>query len=550
MIRNTSMSRGCVWLCLILGVLLVYPSQAAERERRERPRRERTTNRRNNERQEKKQLPTEGTDGLRQIQTVLKEILTAVNRNEKPAPATLTSAGQLLDENKRYLQLYDQDQRADFMLTQAWTHYYAGELDMAMNWALRASKTEDSNQDAWVSAAIFCMLNDKKPILPRPKQTSRTKSRDRDEDAPRSEEPQYNLRKGTLDFDVLSLRQEMFTDRFDFGSTFGEIIRAAQMDNNNPKTLCLFLWKSEGTMQPHDEAPGMHDPNEPGSRAERPHGKPPERDTMEGPSSMSASSGPSLPQQQMYFKQIARVCRKTPSMMFFQINTDLPDQAAKIAARETDEEFVKTELLAGTYVPVAFAAEVGLPPELYTGLNATGPFMLVVSPDGKLRYAGPAADFVPVFILTAVTGELIDVQALNEKPDRFDDRRMPPHMRRDRDAGDAIRPIDPNLPGSDPNKLSDPNVPAMMPAAARPSRPVELSAEDCYKAEQLLSQAQLQIEASRDIRGKSPKKGIEACRQVMKQYPNTQYAVQAKDLLRRVPERLKKKYGITAEELE
>ena len=77
----------------------------------------------------------------------------------------------------------------------------------------------------------------------------------------------------------------------------------------------------------------------------------------------------------------------------------------------------------------------------------------------------------------------------------------------------------------------------------------ELSAEDQIKAQNLLREGQLHIEVSRKLRMENPGKGIEACRRVLAEYGDTEYAEQAYTLLRRVPERYKQQYNITDEEL-
>ena len=77
----------------------------------------------------------------------------------------------------------------------------------------------------------------------------------------------------------------------------------------------------------------------------------------------------------------------------------------------------------------------------------------------------------------------------------------------------------------------------------------ELSVEEVVIAQNLLREGQLYIELSRKLRGENPEKGIEACRKVLSEYGDTEYAGQACTLLRRVPERYKQKYEITDEEL-
>ena len=77
----------------------------------------------------------------------------------------------------------------------------------------------------------------------------------------------------------------------------------------------------------------------------------------------------------------------------------------------------------------------------------------------------------------------------------------------------------------------------------------ELSIEDQIIAQNLLRQGQLYIEISQKLPMEDPGEGIEACRKILAEYGDTEYAEQAITLLRKVPERYKKDYEITDEEL-
>ncbi len=556
MIRETYMSRRFVWFCLLLGLLQVCPLLANDRQRRERPqrqrpRRENTQNRRENGQEERRQLPPEGVEGIREIESTLKEILTSVNQNQRPAMALLDSADQLLVENKRYLPMCDTDQRVSFMLMQAWAGYYADDLGDAMSWAVRASKTDETNQDAWISAALFCMLNDKKPLLPRLKPTSRQAGREREGGyMAQATASGVNLKKGTLEFDVLSLRQEMFSERFqqiDYQKEWG-----AQIDyESGADTLCLLFWESDKD----DVEVEVGDANDV-TPPNRTHDRMPRGLEMMGlAANMQRLPEMELSQQRRYFVQLSEVCKKHPHCKFVEVNTDEPETAKK-AAKAVEQPAV----------PLIFAAETGLEPEKYAGLGAAGPFMLVINPEGKLRYAGPAADFVPAFVLTAVTGIEIDLEKMDH-PNRpagenrramFNGaggdlmgermpRRMPPRGM-------------PPVPAADPNEPAVQNTAAgtekvkQAPAAKAPAGGAgagqgQLTVEQQVDADHLLAEAQLHIEGSIKIRGKSPEAGIIACREVMKKYPNTDYATKAQMLLRDVPNRFKAKYDITYEEL-
>ena len=109
--------------------------------------------------------------------------------------------------------------------------------------------------------------------------------------------------------------------------------------------------------------------------------------------------------------------------------------------------------------------------------------------------------------------------------------------------------VDPNKPAADPNAPAQIEQIVTPPASkGTPDFPTQ-SLEDQIRAEKLLQSAQMHIEESRKLRMKNPKQGIEDAREVLKQFPNTEHAQKARDLLRRVPDRWKTQHNITDEEL-
>jgi hypothetical protein len=66
------------------------------------------------------------------------------------------------------------------------------------------------------------------------------------------------------------------------------------------------------------------------------------------------------------------------------------------------------------------------------------------------------------------------------------------------------------------------------------------------QAEKLLEYAKAFLQIGNKLG--SPKQGIEMCRRILKENPNTKYATEAQLLLRQLSERHKKRYKITAEE--
>jgi len=111
--------------------------------------------------------------------------------------------------------------------------------------------------------------------------------------------------------------------------------------------------------------------------------------------------------------------------------------------------------------------------------------------------------------------------------------------------------------GPEPDSVSSDNQvqqqkivpPSEKPQNKEPVQYRELSVEDQIKAQNLLRQGQLYIELSKKLPMENPAEGIKACRKVLAEYGDTEYAQQAVALLRKVPQQYKKDYNITDEEL-
>ncbi|MHC4552422.1 MAG: hypothetical protein ACYSUT_06605 [Planctomycetota bacterium] len=557
MFKSTGRDQKTVWICLVFVFLAAGSLLAYNGERQRQPRQPRQRPQRDQAQTQQKQLSEEARAGFQNVQSTLKEILTAVNQNHRPESLKLDNAQQVLKDNKRHFRDYQDSQQAEYMLLQAWSSYYADDADTAMKWALKAAKIDDTKGDAWVSGAIFCMLHGKKPVLPRiPKAAPKRPRRNGDEygmhETSRPTGP--TIQKGTLDFDVLSLRPEFFSQRaelIDYQKMQGEPIEYA-LDSD---TLCVMFWKSENVAV-EETVPDANEPGQPAPPQQGMH----DMLMMEMSSMSNSNSTKSLDQQRQYFKQMARVCKDQESLAFLQINADSPKQAKKVATEEVNENRISEELTAGTYVPMTFAA--GHPDLAQCApLVANGPLMLVVGPGGKLKYAGPADGFAAAFIVTALTDTAIDLQELNKtpQPSRMSRELKMTGRQADRPMEMGIRSPAQPTPAVDPNQVLDPNAPttapiepvAAEPAKSAPAKPqaIEMTLEDCVKADKLLVEAQLHIDASRKLRGKSPEMGIIAARKVMADYPNTEYAEQAREWLRKVPYSYKDKFNITNEEL-
>ena len=161
--------------------------------------------------------------------------------------------------------------------------------------------------------------------------------------------------------------------------------------------------------------------------------------------------------------------------------------------------------------------------------------MALIDTEGQVKYAGVAAGFMPAFILTHMTGAAIDLATFQPTagPMEPDTQRM--YGRMPFDPNEPQRPYDPNhVPlRSDGDRLTQ---------VRDPRQYRQLSAHERADAEKQIAFARdFFMNAAR--RGViSYKSGVDTCVEIIRKYPNTQYAEEARQLLLQVPEQQRQRY--------
>lgn len=494
------------------------------------------------------QLKQDAQVSAGEVKTLLTSILQQVNQNLRPESSVIEQAATLLEDSKRTASAYDDTQKAEYMLLQAWTDFFTGRLPGAVNWSMRACKTDEASQDAWISQALFNQLSGKRPVEPKIQRPDAQPERgnERDMGAYRRPAPQPRRRanenavtrtavvpysrKGTLEFDVLALRGDMLRERFN-RFTYTADDDATVEYKPGEDALCVFFWQAE---------PIASDANDlSGGQTARPA-------APRGAEMLNGYSGDaqdlSLENQQKYVSTVFAACREQEQVTMLQLNTN---------DRRTAEQLSGTSVTGENMPPLVFAADPDSGAGAFARVEARIPFLLIADNTGVVRYAGPAKGFMPAFILSHLTGVSIllngaagqsqPAERMNGLRGEFEMSSPGPRMMMPRMIP-TVPPADPNRPAAaDPNAVSASRPrPRPMPAAEEPDVPLEGQVD----AEKLLAGATVEIEACRTIRGKSPAKGVTACKTVLEKYPGTPYAEQAKELLRRVPERYWETYGI------
>jgi hypothetical protein len=538
---------------LLLLSLVASSTALAERPRRDDAGSESRTSEKD---VKKEQMRQEASKSFPELSDTLTGILEKVAMNQPPEQAAIEQARQLLEDNKRYVRAYDGTQRAEYMLLQAWTGFYEDNPMEAVSMSMRAAKTDAANGDAWISQGLFCMLNGKRPMAPRVKKQktnregrpSRSRRKDSEgyspfESSGASTKPYGE--EGVLEFDMSLLRSEMLKKRFD-RSEYHSVDGSAIEYKPGEDTLCVLFWQLKEVTPDANDVPSSDEPS---------------NDFMMGYGGGSSKQlDYDIEGQREYMKLVSEACQQNEQIKLLQINTNKTEIASELASGSDVKE-------GG---PLVIAVEPNSGAGEFVGLKADKPFALIVDKEGIVRYAGPAAGFMPAFILTQLTDIQIDLQEKEQVPQPgqiapskangttpFDPMMMgyPPAMTPDKMP---LPGHDPNKPVADPieDPIAEPNAPSEPKPTPETAPKVDehqdfptQSLEDQIRAEKLLQSAQMHIEESRKLRMKNPKQGIEDARQVLQEFPNTEYAQKARDLLRRVPSKWKTQHNITDEEL-
>jgi tetratricopeptide (TPR) repeat protein len=541
-------------VCLLL-VMLTGSAVFAQRTRRDNGNREAGTSEKD---KQKEKMRQEATKSFGEVTDALTNILEKASRNQRPEETAIEKARQLLDENKRNGWAFDEAQRGEYMLLQAWVGYYEDNLEEAVRWSMKAAKTDPANGDAWISQGVFCMLNGKRPMVPRIKKSKSdregTSRRPRKNDSDSFSPFETNTastkpygEEGVLEFDMSLLRSEMLKKRFtrfEYQSVDGAEIEYVPGED----TACMLFWQSEEVRVA--DSNGVSDSDEPSFDVAM----------MYGGGSSRQQVDYDIEGQREYMELVSEAFGENEPIIILQINTNKQERDSESGGDAEVKEAA----------PLVIAAEPTSGAEEYAGLRADKPFAVIVDKEGIVRYSGQAAGFMPAFVLTDLTGVPIDLEKEEEmvtsetgngkKSSRKSKQDVPFHFLMSGYEIPVPEEEEP-APGHDPNKpveapVAEPNAPAEekpLPKPASKARDPQdfptQSLENQIRAEKLLQSAQMHIEESRKLPMKNPKQGIEDARKVIQQFPNTVHAEKARDLLRRVPNKWKTQHNITDEEL-
>jgi len=562
------------FLILFLCALsfLVSTSFAAERGER-RSRRYRDSQGRNKKGEDPEQQAKDAAEG---IDTRLLETLEIVNEGKTLGTKQVEANTKILRTSRKHLKGFEDQMTCQYFMLQAWTDYFSGNAEKALKAAVKAYKTDRENNDAHLTQAGLAIVNGKKPIKLPPvkekkaaKQTAqRRQGRRSNQTGPGQMGPgfmgpgmmgpgQMGPSRGTssrsnkrsdsvgsgdiLEFDLDKINNDMVN----------KTIEPLQLNCLNSTSfsyepdsdlLCAMFWQikgASGTGDPNESTkkrqrqqqqrqqqrqptpppgfmgPGMMGPGMmgPGMMGPAPTGTRTSRNSRSGRGSQQIDTRDPLTAEMDAFSELFSSRFSNRSVKFLAVNLDKTENRSVVVDKLLKNPWVWANVMAND--PESNGDKIL--PSRFAGVEIKTDTMIIAAKSGTVKYAGPARGFIPPLVLHSIDGEgaasdkLKTSSSIKEKTKK-------------------TKPVKQNGPEPATKKRASEELEDVNP-----------------QAEKLLEHAKKFMKIG--TRFTTPKQGIEMCRRILKEYPDTRYADEARGLLRSLPERHQKKYKITDEEM-
>jgi len=512
--------------------------------------------------EQKRQQAIESAAGA--IDTSLVEMLNLVNEQRRPSGKKLASAQQDVQNSRKYIKKFNNSMICQFMMLNAWTDYFEAGAEKAHPPATQAYRKNQSNNDARATQAALAILAGRKPLAPRPQKqqaqtnevtTGRARGTGRMEagagyatgttpgfSGTVSSGNILNLDTDAIKPDWLGRKLGPFSLNCLNGTTFSYSPTEAN--------LCVIFWKLaaedsgdytgpddgepnelSGTKRPAPIQDRYDDPFETGrttraaSSDRMPGQMPYEQDFLD-----TTATGPSdtVSQQMSALGNIFNSKFQHPEVKFLGINTDSPATAPAVVAKLLQSHMPWAQAMLNT--PAVASAFSDLDIEQVT---SDQPVLVVADKTGTVKYAGPAAGFLAPMVLNELVGRPktpSEFAAYSQKNRQTVQKTFKaPEKQTSESMSEGMKNMDEQI-------------------RLQTAESTEITPED-YQAQKLLAYAQgLFIPAGRK-KVITSKTGVELCRRIIRDYPDTTYADEARKLLRTVPPHEQKRYDITPEEM-
>jgi len=494
------------------------------------------------------------TEAVGKIQQILEPLLTKINEFKPIAAADILPGQGFLDEYKRYFTQMDDKLKAQYCMLQAWVSYYQNDLNTAFMNASRACKLDAANSDAWITQVTMSILADKKPMLPKQPRPQRTRPGNPNNpnammgmEMETPDPGQQTLQPGKLNFDLNALLIDAIGLKIEGlhltclnGTTF--------QYEPGQESLCALVW------QERESRTVSNEPNTPGRR--RPQSaqyQPQPQPQMMEPMMMEPGMGGGFGGMDMFGGGFGGDPFTAANMAYSRLfQMGLASGQVKFAAINLDAAAHKHKLIDDVVkhpwpwaVAMASDQQQKMPVELGV-LQARRPVLIMTDKEGTIRYAGPATGIIAPMLMGKVTSTGFSTFTAIEGQPALPAIAVDPNVLNKSTLTDSN-----SLPNAKPTVKPAPTTAPTTPTVAQQTQAQyrELSEEEDIQAEKLLNTTRDLFMRAAQRRVTSYQNCVKNCREIIKQYPGTKYAEEARQLLRQIPENQRSRYSITDEEL-
>jgi hypothetical protein len=437
-----------------------------------------------------------------ELTVALDEMLKMVNEGKKPSTEDVAAVANLLQQSKKDLLRFDAIGKTKYSLLTSWNNYFAGNIDGAVQAASAALTASPDDPDARATYTAMAVISGKYPMMGRlvaKPATAKKKPKTGEEEAAST----TSTSAGVLNFDATALKPQASGKKItgleaNYNCIGGTTFAAGKSD-----LLCALAWRSVAV--PKAAKPG-------------------------------ASASASVPSEEV---STPATSDSDPTAAFGSLMVDYTgcDKVAFIGVNLDDAaaryNAMKEVGSKGWFWPQVMAQETTNKPLAdLAKYDVSKPAMAIIAKDGTIMYMGSPAGFLPKLVLAKATDGYAPKLFVPSKATGA----MDPNARK------SARAADPNARGK---RSMDPNA-----VKGKDSGDIDEAMQmgQNLKAEELYNNAKSFMKGSRTS-ALTAGRGVQLCRQILQDYPNTEYAGKARELMRELPDDLKTRYNITAAEM-
>lgn len=486
------------------------------------------------------------------------KMVATVNANQVLSKAQIESNIATLRMSRKALPGLDKRTQAKYYILKAWNSYFDDDIKNAQEDAHTAYTKSPDFEDARVTKVSLALLAGDKPVTIPKKLAAATNVN------PYNPYGSSSQGATSLDLDVDRLNTRLIDPKSP--GTIGEM----ELNCLNSTTfkytpgteaLCVIFWRLSD--EEAAAAAASNEPNSPSSAASRPSAAPtpttaPDYAGYEsefGPQpNMNPYGGAGQKQKDNLltnteaFKDMFARAFDTDNVKFLAVNIDKPAAKRMVVEKIMKNAWPWAHVMA--HDPKIGDTQFKQVIDKQPIVKPDKPILMIISNEGTIKYAGPACGFLAPIMLSKVTGEKMNPDAVTANATAS--TKDPSNGKTG--VASALMGIF-SKPRTGSNNAAGTNATGSSNTKTATNRvnpqPKEMDSIEEAMAEKDLRDAKNLMGFSRGFTRRviNPKMGIEKCRDILDDYPNTKYSEEARVLLRGLSERDRKRYKVTNEEM-